>query len=311
MKAVPRWCALAVLAAAALPAFAGLSQYKDWDKSPEYQLLATDAERKDWKKVSSDEEASKFIALFWARRDPDLKTPVNEFKIRFDALVGKADELFTLGRKRGALSERGRLFILVGPPKGISKRADRGLGTATAGALPGEAVTVTYTFVYDQEQLPAWAGVKSLTTDITVDPSTNSDSLVEAGPVRRLEKLAPEAYLVNKDLKEAPVFKTKEQIEAEQKAANEAAAELAKGPALTPPVKEALEGLLARDPSGPMSLMPLAYRDGATRLMAQLFAPASSVPSPKPSANVSASTILAGVPHAAASFSMMFLRASS
>ena len=106
--------------AAAFPSLAALDKYKDWEKSPEYAYLATDDEKKEWKKIASDQDAEKFIALFWARRDPDLKTPQNEFRERFEALVKKADELFPLGRKRGALTERGKALILIGPPKAIA-----------------------------------------------------------------------------------------------------------------------------------------------------------------------------------------------
>src|SRR5450755_552243 len=97
---------------------ADLVKYKDWKKSPEYEYLITDAETKEWKTVKTDAEAEKFIALFWARRNPDPKNPDNMFKLRFEKLVEYADKRFTLASgKRGALTERGKLFILVGPPK--------------------------------------------------------------------------------------------------------------------------------------------------------------------------------------------------
>ena len=43
-------------------ALAELSKYKDWDRSPEAYFL-TPAEQTEWKKVSTDEEAEKFIAI--------------------------------------------------------------------------------------------------------------------------------------------------------------------------------------------------------------------------------------------------------
>src|SRR5664280_319867 len=114
---------LLLSAVAAFPSLAALDKYKDWEKSPEYAYLTTDDEKKEWKKIASDQDAEKFIALFWARRDPDLKTPENEFHERFETLAEKADELFPLGRKRGALTERGKAFILIGPPKSIAHGA--------------------------------------------------------------------------------------------------------------------------------------------------------------------------------------------
>src|ERR1035437_6656081 len=121
---VLRRASLAVLLLLATGASgAGLERYKDWNKSPEFTFLATDAEQKAWKKITSDEDADHFIQLFWAKRDPDLKTPVNEFKVVFDQRVKEADQLFAMARVRGALTERGKLYILLGPPKAVTRQA--------------------------------------------------------------------------------------------------------------------------------------------------------------------------------------------
>ena len=95
---------LLLSAVVAVPSLAALDKYKDWVRSPDSVYLATDDEKKEWKKIASDQDAEKFIALFWAKRDPDLKTPQNEFRERFEYLVKLADERFALGRTRGALT---------------------------------------------------------------------------------------------------------------------------------------------------------------------------------------------------------------
>ena len=168
---------LLLSAVAAFPSLAALDKYKDWEKSPEYTYLAADDEKKEWKKIASDEDAEKFIALFWARRDPDLeKTPENEFRERFDILVKKADDLFPLGRKRGALTERGKALILIGPPKSIAqkatrRRARRSVRRARPGAVGvGGRTTIMVTqFLYEKPQLPSWADVRSLELKFLVD----------------------------------------------------------------------------------------------------------------------------------------------
>jgi GWxTD domain-containing protein len=269
---------LALLVSAAGPALAALDKYKDWEKSPECQYLATDADKKDWKKVASDEEAEKFIALFWARRDPDIKTPRNEYRERFDALVKLADERFPVGKKRGALTERGKALILIGPPKEITAKAtssaDTPFGTGSAGGVTGTGggASMLYTFVYDKSHLPAWADVQSQELKFIVDVGLGTESLLDMSPAKRLESKAAQMALVSPDLKEVPVYKTREQAEAEQKAAIEAA----KGPALSPASRAAIDGL-PKEPFGPLALLSLAYRDGATRLSVQLYAPASAV----------------------------------
>src|SRR5450830_642126 len=278
-----------VLLLAATPCLAALDKHKDWEKSPASVYLATDDEKKEWKKIASDEEAEKFIALFWARRDPDLKTPANEFRERFDILVKKADELFPLGRKRGSLTERGRAFILIGPPKSSANKAILGSrpeldnSNPTTGATGADVLgsnsgmrAVMVQWIYEKAQLPAWADIPSLDLKFEVDQSALVERLIDGRAATRLETKAAQVALVNPQLKEVPVYKTKEQVAAEQKAAADKAAEQSKGPALSEGARATLDGL-AKEPFGPLALLPISYRDGATRLMVQLFASGSAV----------------------------------
>jgi GWxTD domain-containing protein len=261
-RSIPAFFAFLLLLSAASPAMAALDKFK---------------------KIASDEAAEKFIAMFWARRDPDIKTPRNEFRERFEALVKVADERFVLGRKRGALTERGRALILIGPPKEITSKSDSSAntpfgGTGGAGGVAGTAggASMTYTFVYDKAHLPPWSEVQSQDIRFIVDVGLGTESLVDMSPARRLEEKAARVAVVNPDLKDIPVYKTREQAEAEQKEA----VEKAKGPALSAPARAAIDGL-QKEPFGPLAVLPLSYRDGATRLNVQLYAPASAVPAPE------------------------------
>jgi GWxTD domain-containing protein len=276
-RSIPALIVLALLVSAAFPAFAVLDKYKGWEKSPEYAFLATDAEKKDWKNVADDADAEKFVALFWARRHPNIEAgPRNVYRERFEALVKLADEKFTLSRKRGALTERGKALILIGPPAEVRGAAAPGAANTFSGSderkSPGGDTSVLWTFVYDKAHLPPWADVQSQEIRFSVDAAMGVDSLVDTSVARRLEAKAAQVALVNPDRKELPVYKTKEQIEAEEKAAVEAA----KGPALTPASRAAIDGL-AKEPFGPLALLPLAYGDGGTRLSVQLYAPAAAV----------------------------------
>src|SRR6266851_7652399 len=87
--------ALLVLTGLALAslAMAQLSKYKDWAKSPEAYFL-TPSEREEWAAVKSDEEAEKFIAGYWAKRDPTPATTQNEFKDGVMRRIAAADEQF-------------------------------------------------------------------------------------------------------------------------------------------------------------------------------------------------------------------------
>lgn len=98
------------------PAWAQLSEkYASWPDGPA-GLLLTQQERTAYKAITSDEAAQKFIDLFWAKRDPDLNTRVNEFKVDFDARVAAADKAFGEGETRGALTDRGKTLVLLGQP---------------------------------------------------------------------------------------------------------------------------------------------------------------------------------------------------
>jgi len=283
MKARIRFASL-VLLATALPCFsAGLTLYKDWNKSPEFSGLAVESEQKEWKKIASDEEAEHFIQLFWAKRDPDLKTPVNEFKIAFDKRVKEADQLFALPRTRGALTERGKLYVLLGVPKdlrrtvGTKLQPQAPLGQVAPANEPGTSIGESFaTFIYEAAQLPDWAGVKSLTAEFVVESSSDYVSGRNGGEVRRLETKARQAAIRNPSLKEAPHFQTAAELETERKTAEAAAAEALKGPVLTAPVREALMGLLAKEDTGPLSLLPIVGRDREPRLQVQLFVPSSA-----------------------------------
>lgn len=57
-----------------------------------------------------------FIEQFWARRDPTPGTGVNEFKDSYFQRIQEANRLFKEGTTAGWLQERGRIYILFGPP---------------------------------------------------------------------------------------------------------------------------------------------------------------------------------------------------
>jgi GWxTD domain-containing protein len=105
-----------VLAALAAPAGAQLSEpYASWADGPE-GLLLTPEERTELAALTTDSEVAAFIQLFWARRDPDLDTPVNETRLDLQARVKAADEQFTEEGLRGSLSDQGKALILLGMP---------------------------------------------------------------------------------------------------------------------------------------------------------------------------------------------------
>src|SRR5215813_6754878 len=92
------------------------SPSKDWGKGP-VKWIMTDEEDKDWKKVKTDEERAAFVKAFWEKRDPTPKTPENEYETLFWKKVEEAEKTFkTQGTDFGSMTDKGRVFLLLGPP---------------------------------------------------------------------------------------------------------------------------------------------------------------------------------------------------
>jgi len=79
------------------------------------RYIITKQERKIFLNLPpSDKEA--FIKEFWEKRDPDPETEENEFKKDYFERIEMANRLFKGGGTPGWLQDRGRVYILLGPP---------------------------------------------------------------------------------------------------------------------------------------------------------------------------------------------------
>lgn len=94
-----------------------------WGASSEFLILATPEERDQWDHLHDTAARRKFIDGFWAARDPDPETGVNEARIELLQRIAFADVAFVEAvDDRGSLTDRGRIFVLLGPPKRVSIR---------------------------------------------------------------------------------------------------------------------------------------------------------------------------------------------
>ena len=59
---------------------------------------------------------SEFVEKFWASRDPTPGTPENESRKEFERRVAFADDRFGQGEVYGSMTDRGMVFVLLGPP---------------------------------------------------------------------------------------------------------------------------------------------------------------------------------------------------
>ncbi len=87
----------------------------DWADGPVRFLLASE-ERRQFATLPDTVSRSAYIANFWRSRDTKPETPENEFRREFAKRVAFADARFTQDEVRGSLTDRGMVFLLLGPP---------------------------------------------------------------------------------------------------------------------------------------------------------------------------------------------------
>lgn len=90
---------------------------EQWGEGPDMVLLGTAEEKTRWRRLRDAADRRSFIDDFWQRRDRTPETEENEFRTGFLRRVAFADHTFVTEKTRGSLTDRGRVFVLLGPPK--------------------------------------------------------------------------------------------------------------------------------------------------------------------------------------------------
>lgn len=96
----------------AIPVNAG---EEGWADGPVSALLS-DGEKRAFQRLPDDDARRDFVERFWERLDPRPSTGENELQVEFYRRVQYCDATFSTERTRGALSDRGRVFLVLGPP---------------------------------------------------------------------------------------------------------------------------------------------------------------------------------------------------
>ncbi|MFZ2492551.1 MAG: GWxTD domain-containing protein [Thermoanaerobaculia bacterium] len=121
-----------------------------WGTSPVIEILASKAEAAEWREVLDPAARAKFIAEFWKRRDATPATPQNEFREQFERRVAFADSIFGAAKERGSLTDRGRVFVLLGEPAFLRRRP----------ISRSDAVRLAYRYTMVNGTIEAWIYVK-------------------------------------------------------------------------------------------------------------------------------------------------------
>lgn len=95
-----------------------------WREGPVRYLLSKD-EDDAFRSLETDAGRSEFIRTFWASRDPIASTPENEYRALFYARVAEANRTFTDSTKPGWKTDRGKIYILIGPPDDLEQKPFR------------------------------------------------------------------------------------------------------------------------------------------------------------------------------------------
>ena len=87
--------------------------------------IISDEEKKAFMQLSNEEEREQFIEAFWDRRNPNPDSEDNEFKDEHYRRIEYANEHYQAGMP-GWLTDRGRIYIVYGPPDEIESHPSGG-----------------------------------------------------------------------------------------------------------------------------------------------------------------------------------------
>jgi GWxTD domain-containing protein len=89
-------------------------------------MYVTDAD--DWKKLNNASEAEQdsVFKAFWDKRDPSPGSSENELFTEFYRRVDISNRNFSFTRKEGWRTDRGRVYIVFGPPDRIEHSTPMG-----------------------------------------------------------------------------------------------------------------------------------------------------------------------------------------
>lgn len=84
------------------------------------KYIALKDEKKVFEKLDLEGKRN-FLKHFWLQRDPNPDTPINERKIQYMELLNFANSNFSMGKKQGWRTDRGRVLLVYGHPDEIDR----------------------------------------------------------------------------------------------------------------------------------------------------------------------------------------------
>lgn len=93
--------------------------------------IVTPKEKEVFLSLPTEADRGRFIEMFWKKRDPSPSTPENEFKTEYYKRIVAANKLFGSGSITGWRTDRGKFYILLGPPNEIQRDMNPGTSGST------------------------------------------------------------------------------------------------------------------------------------------------------------------------------------
>ena len=94
-------------------------RYRHW-LNEEVNYIIDSNERKEFLSLMTDAQRDSFIDGFWRVRNPDPASTINTYKEEHYKRLAYANEHYgTVGREDGWRTDRGRMYIVLGPPKQV------------------------------------------------------------------------------------------------------------------------------------------------------------------------------------------------
>jgi len=91
-------------------------KYEKW-LNKEVNLIITEAEKAEFKKLEKERDKDFFIKLFWAKRDPNPQTEKNEFQDEYYRRLEYLKKAFLYGYKTGTETDMGKVYLYFGIPR--------------------------------------------------------------------------------------------------------------------------------------------------------------------------------------------------
>ena len=138
--------------------------------------IISEKERAEFAALKTDEERQQFVERFWMQRDPTPGTPENEFKEEHYRRIAYANDHWAK-HAPGWKSDRGRIYIVYGPPDEIDSHPSG--GNFNRPESEGGGVVMTYPF--EDWRYSHFQNIGSLTIEF-IDKASNGDFRMTLDP---------------------------------------------------------------------------------------------------------------------------------